>query len=112
MGLSCYEHDAEAIRDFLMATNEDYDIKDALIALTSIVAGLQNPPKSESIESPNSSAGKKAKVSLPDGEHNNERGVICPSCGSRNIYSVDGNSDFLQCADCKRAWVDRHTPVS
>ena len=43
---------------------------------------------------------------------NNERDVICPSCGSRNIYSVDGNSDFLQCADCKRAWVDRHTPVS
>ena len=50
MGLSCYEHDAEAIRDFLMATNEDYDIKDALIALTSIVAGLQNPPKSDGNE--------------------------------------------------------------
>ena len=72
MGLSCYEHDAEAIRDFLMATNEDYDIKDALIALTSIVAGLQNQPKSEG-DSQNVNQQLKVKMiqSLWNGENDN-----------------------------------------
>ena len=76
MELSCYEQNAEVIQDLLMSTEEDDDFKAGLIALASIVAGLQNPPKS-------------------DGERNDSAALnkICPVCQSNiqlSMYSGEG----------------------
>ena len=89
MGLSCYEQNAEVIQDLLMSTEEDDDFKAGLIALASIVAGLQNPPKSDGERNDSAALNKicpvcqsniqlsmysgegKGSGALPDGEHNN-----------------------------------------
>ena len=108
MGLSCYEQNAEVIQDSLMSTEEDDDFKAGLIALSSIVAGLQNPPKSDE-ERNDSTVGKKGKVSLPDGEHNISSPKLPPCKGCVRLGSVCGSLEYEQyCISCKRIWQDNY----
>ena len=115
MGLSCYEQNAEVIQDLLMSTEEDDDFKAGLIALASIVAGLQNPPKSDGERNDSAALNKicpvcqsniqlsmysgegKGSGALPSGEHNTTKATICPWCKSKENESI---AYYFKCKNC------------
>ena len=61
---------------------------------------VDNPPKSETVESPNS-----AKKTQPSGEHNKQsESLLCPKCGKMSQLHDAETETKMYCEVCKTWW--------